>query len=168
MRRLSIVLLLIVVLESLSGCGYYLAGGGPGLIKDRKIAVSMFANRTYQSSLEGKLRLALVNELAGRGNYAETGGNDLVITGEIDSLAIDTAAFSSADKAVLYRVSMTVEMQLAEKGSGKVIWKSSETLRQEYPSAANLALQANARDAALSSLCEKMARTLVNRMSQAF
>jgi outer membrane lipopolysaccharide assembly protein LptE/RlpB len=168
MRRLSLVLLLSALLGLISGCGYYLAGGGSGLIKERKVAVGMFANRTYQSSLEGKLRLALVSELAGRGSYAEEGSNDLAISGEIESLAIDAAAFSSADKAMLYKASMTVRMQLTEKESGKVLWKSSETLQQEYPAGTNLALQRNARDAALSAICEKMARVLVNRMNQAF
>jgi outer membrane lipopolysaccharide assembly protein LptE/RlpB len=168
MRRLLYILLLITLPGMISGCGYYLFGSGASLIKERKVAVSMFANRTYQSSLEGKLRLALVSELAGRGSYAEAENNDLVLTGEIESLAIDAAAFSSADKAMLYRASMTVQVQLAEKESGKVLWKSSETLQQEYPAGTDLALQRNARDAALSSLCEKMARVLVNRMNQAF
>jgi hypothetical protein len=152
----------------LSGCGYTLAGRETGLIKDRRIAVSMFANRTYQPGIEGKLRLALVSELAAGGNQVETSDAELVIAGEIESLTLETAAFSSADKAMLYRAVMTVQMQLAEKKSGKIIWKSSETVRQEYPSSADLALQRNARDAALSTLCEKMARTVVNRMNQAF
>jgi outer membrane lipopolysaccharide assembly protein LptE/RlpB len=168
MRRRLLVLLLSALLGSISGCGYYLAGGGSSLIKERKIAVSMFANRTFQASLEGKLRLALVSELAGRGSYAETGNNDLVMTGEIESLSIDTAAFSATDKAMLYRASMTVQVQLAEKESGTVLWKSSETLQQEYPAGTDLALQRNARDAALTSLCEKMARALVSGMNQAF
>jgi len=157
-----------MVLGMISGCGYSLVGRETGLIGGRKIAVSMFANRTYQANLEGKLRLALVSELAGRGSYAEEGSNDLVISGEIESLAIDASAFSSTDKAMLYKASMTVLMQLTEKESGEVLWKSSETLQQEYPAGTNLALQLNARDAALSALCEQMARVLVNRMNQAF
>ncbi len=160
--------MLAVFLGLISGCGYSLTGKGTGQIKDRKIAVSMFANRTFQSSIEGKLRLALVSELASRGSHAEPGSNDLVMNGEIESLSIDTAAFSSADKAMLYRVSMSVMIQLTENTSGKVIWKSSESLVQEYPAGADLALQRNAHDAALSALCGKMARAVVNRMDQAF
>lgn len=168
MRRLSLVFLSAIVLGMISGCGYTLAGRDTGLIGERKIAVSMFANRTYQPDIEGKLRLALVSELAVRGHLVESSDTDLVITGEIEALSLETAAFSGADKAMLYRAVMTVQMQLAEKKSGKVVWKSSETVSQEYPSSADLALQRNARDAALSSLCEKMARTVVNRMNQAF
>jgi outer membrane lipopolysaccharide assembly protein LptE/RlpB len=167
-HRLSIIILSAIVLGMISGCGYSLAGRESGLIKERTIAVSMFDNRTYQPGIEGKLRLALVNELAAGGNKVEASNPDLVITGEIESLSLETAAFSAADKAMLYRAVMTVRMQLAEKKSGKVIWKSSETLSQEYPSSADLALQRNARDAALSSLCEKMARTVINRMNQTF
>jgi len=168
MRRLSLIILSVMVLGMISGCGYSLVGREIGLIGGRKIAVSMFANRTYQPGLEGKLRLALVNELAAGGNKGEAPDADLVITGEIDSLLLETAAFSAADKAMLYRAVMTVHIQLAENKSGKVIWKSSETVRQEYPSSADLALQRNARDAALSSLCEKTARTVINRMNQTF
>jgi len=152
----------------ISGCGYRLAGRETGLIRERKISVSMFANKTYQPGIEGRLRLALVNELAAGGNQVEVPDSDLVITGEIEALSLETAAFSSADKAMLYRAVMTVRMQLAEMKSGKVIWKSSETVRQEYPSSTDLALQRNARDAALTSICEKMARMVVNRMNQAF
>lgn len=168
MRRLSLVILYAAVLGMISGCGYSLAGRETGLIGERAIAVSMFANRTYQPGVEGKLRLALVSELAAGGNRLVDSDADLVITGEIESLSLETAAFSAADKAVLYRAVMTVRIQLAEKKSGKIIWKSSETASQEYPASADLALQRNARDAALSSLCGKMARTVVNRMNQTF
>ncbi|HXC93391.1 MAG TPA: LPS assembly lipoprotein LptE [Geobacteraceae bacterium] len=168
MQRLSIVILSAIVLGMISGCGYTLAGRESGLIREHKISVSMFANRSYQPGIEGKLRLALVSELAAGGNQVEASDTDFVITGEIESLLLEAAAFSAADKAMLYRAVMTVNMQLAEKANGKVIWKSSETVRQEYPSSADLALQRNARDAALSSLCEKMARIVVNRMNQAF
>lgn len=152
----------------IAGCGYTLAGRETGLISERKIAVSMFANRTYQPGIEGKLRLALVNELAAKGHLVESSDTDIVITGEIEALSLETTAFSGEDKTIMYRAVMTVQMQLTEKKSGKVVWKTSETVRQEYPSSADLALQRNARDAALSSLCEKMARTVVNRMNQAF
>jgi outer membrane lipopolysaccharide assembly protein LptE/RlpB len=168
MRRLSLFILSATVLGMISGCGYSLAGRDTNLIRERTIVVSMFANRSYQPGIEGKLRLALVNELAAGGNKVEASDAELVIDGEIESLSLETAAFSSADKAVLYRAVMTVRIQLAEKKSGKVIWKSSETLSQEYPTSADLALQRNARDAALSSLCEKMARIVVNRMNQTF
>ena len=168
MSRLSIAILSAIVLCMISGCGYTLAGRETGLTRGHRISVSMFANRTYQPGIEGKLRLALVSELAAGGNQVEASDTDLVITGEIESLLLEAAAFSAADKAMLYRAVMTVNMQLAEKASGKVIWKSSETVRQEYPSSADLALQRNARDAALSSLCEKMAQIVVNRMNQSF
>jgi hypothetical protein len=167
-RRLSYVIFSIIVLGMVSGCGYTLAGKGTGLIRGHRIAVDMFANRTYQPGIEGKLRLALVDELAAGGNDIETAGADLVMTGEIESVSLDAAAFSAVDRAMLYRAVLTAQMRLVEKMSGKVVWKSTETVSQEYPSSTDLALQRNARDAALSDICGKMARTVVNRMNQAF
>jgi hypothetical protein len=167
-RRLLLVIFSITVLGVISGCGYTLVGKESGLIRGRRIAVEMFANRTYQPGIEGKLRLALVDELAAGGNNIETAGADLIITGEIESVSLEAAAFSSVDRAMLYRAVMTSQMRLVEKMSGKVIWKSTETVSQEYPSSTDLALQRNARDAALSDICGKMARTAVNRMNQSF
>ncbi len=152
----------------LSGCGYSLATKNTTIPKGKSVAVKMFANRTYQPNIEGDFRRALVNELAARGLVSGNDAADFIISGEIVSLTINTAAFSAVDRAMLYTVVIGINMQLVEKNSGKSVWKGSETISQEYPANTDLALQRNALDAAVLSACTNAAELLVAKMNQSF
>jgi hypothetical protein len=69
---------------------------------------------------------------------------------------------------MMYSIVLTAAVQLSERQSGKVIWKTEETAKQEYPATADLGLQRNSRDAAIRALCSRMANNIVQRMAQAF
>lgn len=152
----------------LYGCGYSLVAGNSTIPQGRSLSVKMFANRTYQPNVEGGFRRALVNELVSRGQIVGAEAADFEISGEIVSLSIDSAAFSAVDRAMIYRVVVEIRMQLAERKHGKVVWKGSEIISREYPAVAELALQRNAREAALSSIWATAAQLLVARMNQSF
>lgn len=168
MKKLLLLLLLSVAVAMLYGCGYSLATRNSTVPAGQSLTVQMFANRTYQANIEGELRRALVNELVSRGQIVSDEVSAFEISGEIVSLSIETAAFSAVDRAMIYRVVVEIRMQLAERQNGKVIWKGSELISQEYPAAADLALQRNAREAALSSICATAAQRLVASMNQSF
>lgn len=128
----------------------------------------MFMNRTFQPNIDAELRQALVGELLSRGEKVVPELADFIISGEIAALKVDPAAFSSVDKAMLYTIVLEVQGELADRRSGKVIWKGSEIIRQVYPANENLALQRNAHSAAVSAVCAKAARLLVVKMNQSF
>ena len=128
----------------------------------------MFANRTYQPNIEAELRLALVNELLSRGETVSVDLPDFVISGEIASLGVSASAFSGSDAVMIYRLVLVVQAQLADRRSGKVVWKGDESIRQEYPVNSDLALQRNAHSAAVSAACARAARLLVVKMNQSF
>lgn len=168
MKRALRLVLFLTFAVFLHGCGYSLAVRNSAIPRGQTVDVRMFANRTYQPNIEGEFRRALVSELAARGHAAGDDTSDYLISGEIASLSIDTAAFSAIDRAMLYRVVVEIQMQLTERKSGKIIWKGSESVRQEYPATVDLALQRNAREAAVTSICAKAAQLLTTRMNQAF
>lgn len=164
------LLLLVIVLLTLSGCGYSAVKRDAGPLDGRSLHVKMFANGGYLPNVEGQLRLALLDELS-RSRAGEQVGEqaaDLTLSGEIESLELENAAFSAADKAMLYRVALTVQAVLTERKSGRVLWKSRETVREVYPASADMALQRNSRDAAVAATCREMARYLVAQMNRAF
>lgn len=161
--------ILVMLAALLSGCGYSLATRSESPLFGRTVSVTMFANRTYQPNIEGELRRALVTEAA-----KETSGQvsaadaDLLLEGEIDSLTLEITSFSAVDIARFYRMVLSLKAQLVDRKSGRIIWKSSETVRQEYPAGKDLALQRNARDAAIQAICQSMARQIVAHINQAF
>lgn len=130
----------------------------------------MFANGSYQPNVDGQLRLALLEEIAnsGVGEQAAEQVADLTLSGEIESLNIENAAFSASDKAMKYRLVLTVQAVLTERRSGKMFWKSREIVREEYPVNADMALQRNSLDAAIAASCREMASRLVTQMNRAF
>jgi hypothetical protein len=151
----------------LTGCGYSLALKN-GLLDGHNVQIGMFANRSYQPDVEAKLRLAMVNELLARGEHPVTAEANLMISGEVEKLVVQTVAYTAADKAGLYRVSMTVAAELFDKKSGKVLWKGGESLSQDFPATLDLALQKNARDAAVAEVCRSISKVLLARMTQSF
>lgn len=161
-------LLLSALAAALWGCGYTLAARSPAVPPGKSADVRLFTNRTYQPGIEGELRRALIGELASKGVGIAGEAADYVIIGEIVSLTTDTSAFSAADRAMVYRLGLEVQLQLSERKSGKTVWKGSEAVRGEYPATADLGLQRNAREAAVSAICARAARLLTERMNQAF
>jgi hypothetical protein len=132
----------------------------------RSLHVALFTNGSYQPDVEGYLRRALVDELAGTASGEQSA--DLLLNGDIESLVIDTAAFSERDRARMYRVSLTVQARVTDRKTGKVLWKTKEIAREEYPANTDMASQRNARDAAIAAVCREMARLLVIQMDRAF
>jgi outer membrane lipopolysaccharide assembly protein LptE/RlpB len=168
MRTARHILLSVLALTTLCGCGYSLASRNTLLPSGQSVAVRQFANRTYQPNIEAEFRRALVSELVARGSNVTDDVTEFVVSGEIVSLATDMSAFSAADKVAYYRVSMEVRLQLVDRRSDTVAWKGSETVVQEYPANTDLALQRNAREAAVTAACARAAQRLVARMNQSF
>ena len=169
MKILRTALFYAVMLSLLAGCGYSLTGRSTPLLQGRSLHLAMFANRTYQPNIEAEFRKALLAELALRGeNIRAEAVADFILTGELDSASVTTTAYSAADKAMMYSLTLTATMQITERQSGRVIWKSADTLKQEYPATADLGLQRNNREAAITALCARMAKNIVQKMDQAF
>lgn len=162
-------LVLAVILLLQTGCGYSLTGRHSSPVSGRSLHVAMFANRTYQPNVDGELRKALLTEIASKtAGIVSENTAELHLTGEIESLTIDSSAFSSQDKAMLYRLAFSVQARLVEARSGKVIWQGKETVIDNYPATADLALQRNSRDAAIKAVCSEMARRLSISVNRAF
>lgn len=169
MKNLRKALSAVILLSLLAGCGYSLAGRTSPLIQGRSLHVALFANRTYQPDIEAEFRKALLGELALRGeNIRPENAAELVISGEVAASSSAITAYSAADKAMMYGLTLTVQVQIAERQSGKVIWKDAETLQQEYPASADIGLQRNSRQAAVTALCARQAKIIAQKMDQAF
>ena len=95
-------------------------------------------------------------------------GPALTLEGEIESFTMEAAAFSSRDTAGYYRIVLSVKAQLVDGKNGRIVWKGGETVRNEYPATADLALQQNARNAAIQAACREMARQILAHINQAF
>ena len=134
---LRVLCILCVLCVAASGCGYALAGRGsflPDYIKT--IGVPTFVNRTTVFNLETMMTQKVRAEFIGRGKYQilpQPTGVDAVLNGEITSVSIVPAAFSTQQIATRYALTMAARIELRDMRENKVLWENpSLFFRQEF------------------------------------
>jgi hypothetical protein len=117
--------LLLAVLMPI-GCGYRFAAGeetaGPAI---RTIFVEVFANKTSEAHAENIFRTAFINRFVQSGRFklgSSRGEADAVCRGTIRSLKASPLAYKASNLAAEERLTITLEISLEERESGRVIW----------------------------------------------
>lgn len=162
-----------------AGCGYSLAGRGsflPSYIQT--IGVPTFANKTTIFNAETVLTEQVRRELIGRGKYKvlpQDSGVDAVLVGEISSITLAPASFTTQQIASRYTLTMTASISLRDLHENKVLWENPGVMfRQDYdaPTGRAGALDISTflgQDAnALDRISSDFARTIVSALLQAF
>src|SRR6266542_4791664 len=126
-----------VLLASLSGCGYSLAGRGSSLPSYvRSIGVPLFINSTPLFDLEQVLTQRVRLEFIGRGTYQvvpDSTGTDVVLTGEITSVALQPTAFNEQQQAARYAITVVIKVEMKDLKQNKTLYENPGlTFRDEY------------------------------------
>ena len=126
--RLSILCGMIAALLTLPACGYSLAGRGsflPTYIK--VIGVPMFVNNTSVYDVEKRITERVRSEFIGRGKYKvepTATGVDGLLTGEISSITLTPAAFTTERQASRYVLTLTARIEFKDMKADKVLWSN--------------------------------------------
>ena len=155
-----------------AGCGYHLAtqGGASPLLSGKRIAIPIFANKSYRPNLESLLTEQVIREFALRSGALVMSSNDadILLNGTVTAYTTVPVSYSSKDKITEYRADITLEATLVERGSRKVLWTGKISDRQEYPAEADISLQMNREVAATREICRKLALKLYLTIGQDF
>jgi hypothetical protein len=162
----------------LQGCGYTLAGHGsflPAYIKT--IGIPVFTNHTTVFNAETLLTDRVRREFIGRGKYTvlpTPDGVDATLTGDITSISVTPASFSTTQLASRYTIAMSVNMQLHDNHSKTLLWENPSLIfRQDYDATSGtgptdpnafFGQEANA----LERVSTDFARTIVSAILEAF
>ncbi|MGQ9630613.1 MAG: LptE family protein [bacterium] len=130
MRR-ALPAIVSIALIFLVGCGYYLVSStGSSVLPPniKRIAVSLFTNRTYRYGAEEVLTNAVISELIARKMSIVGPRNaDAILEGEI--IEITSPELVSEDKATgekKYKVTMRVSVRLRDLASDEIVWRLDE------------------------------------------
>lgn len=168
----------LLLLGSLTSCGYTLAGRGSSLPANvRVIGIPLFVNSTPIFDLEQILTQRVRLEFIGRGKYQvvpEATGTDAVLTGEITSVALQPTAFNAQQQASRYAITVVVKVKLQDLKQDKTLYENPGlSFRDEYE-VTNAASSADAgqflgqNKDALDRLSTDFARSVVSTILEAF
>lgn len=141
------------------------------------IGIPTFANRTTVFNIETTLTQKVRSEFIGRGKYTvlpQATDVDALLVGEISSVNIQPASFSTTQLASRYVITMTARVELRDARANKVLWENpSLVFRQEYEATSGTsAVDANAffgHDVnALERISTEFAQTIVSAILEAF
>jgi hypothetical protein len=141
-----------------SSCGYALAG-------------------TTIFNLETMLTEKVRAEFIGRGKYQilpESTGVDALLTGEVTSVSLVPASFTTEQLASRYALTMTARIELRDIKENKILWENPSLMfRQEYEAtsgtgAADPAAFFQQNTNALERMSTEFARTIVSAILEAF
>jgi hypothetical protein len=132
------LVLVLWLAAALSGCGYRPVGAEPSTITSQgapTLAIPPFANRSTEVGLEAIMSNALIESFVQtKAVHVRPGAKDadLVLEGTVRSLDNASVAFQDVTRSTVRRVTMRVELVLRQRRGGKIIWKDSEILQEDY------------------------------------
>jgi hypothetical protein len=126
----------MLLLLTLAGCGYRPVGSGTLAPGERpSIAIPLFGNRSTEVGLESVFANAFVETFSQSGALRVTPRPeeaDLVLEGKVASLELSSVAFFDIDRSLVRRVTIQVELSLKNRKTGKIVWKNTEVLTDDY------------------------------------
>lgn len=124
------------ILLTLLGCGYRPVGAEPATPQGPPtLAIPLFANRSTEVGLEAVMAKALINAFSqSRAVRVTTRSQeaDLVLEGKVQSLDQSSVAFYDVQRSLVRRITLRVELNLRQGRGGKVLWKDSLVLQEDY------------------------------------
>jgi outer membrane lipopolysaccharide assembly protein LptE/RlpB len=169
------VVLLILAVISVAGCGYRLRGTGnlrdvlPAYVK--KICVPLFKNDTTRFELDKKLTEGVIDEFVSRGKVeitSDAASADATLTGEILRFVAAPSGFSAQGSADHYTIYVVASVVLTDMKNKKVIYSNpSYVYNEDYEVPQGKDFE-SVETEALKKIAVKFARNLVLTILEGF
>jgi outer membrane lipopolysaccharide assembly protein LptE/RlpB len=160
-----------LLLLSIAGCGYHLPGRGDLPAEIRTVYVDYFSNATLEPFLEREVTTSVIDRLA-RSRLldmaAQRQGADAVLSGAIVSYGTTPVSYDRNDIVQEFRAAMTLQATLRDAVDGRVLWRGNVTWSEDFPAAADKAMQYSQEAAARQVISDRIAGELLVRIAEGF
>lgn len=155
----------------LAGCGYHRSGKGEALEGVERLYIEFFGNRSYEPFLENEITNAVTERFLRTRNWKlveDPKVADAVFSGFVSDYKNAAVSFDSGDRVRSYRAELTVTAILKKSSDGRVLWKGSQSLRKDYSTSSDKAVQEVSESAAIKELCQRIADDFLARVTISF
>jgi outer membrane lipopolysaccharide assembly protein LptE/RlpB len=167
---LKAISLALLAAALLAGCGYRPVTLRGPLAGADGVNVVLFQNKSYRPGVPGVLARNLVDQLALRTGGRVLPGDQaqLELTGTVLSYLTIPISYSAQDTIKEYKSVLAVQAVLKERQTQKVLWKGDLTEEQAFPVNTTIALQQNAEEAAIASICRRLSEEIWQKIGEQF
>jgi len=131
------------------------------------LAIPLFANRSTEIGLEAILASALINGFAKTKAVKVIPGDkaaDLVLEGKVRSVDNASVAYFDVTRSTVRRITVRVDLELKKGESGKVLWKDTQVLQEDYVVDPNYHVGEATKSEGLGRAAETMARKVIDKV----
>lgn len=164
--------LLLFFCLMMNGCGYQLTNSASGLYHaGQQIWVPFIGNESVSSSAQTVLRRALYDEchaLRGLTPSENESAADLKVKGKLLSYGSVALAYNATDQVRVWRLNISVELELYRRGETVPLWKGLLNAEKDYRASDNLALQRNAEESALEGAGRIIAQKFISAAERSY
>lgn len=163
--------LLILVLLSVTGCGYQLSGRAGAIPRSlQRVAVPMFGNATTEPGLEHLVTAAVRTQLQrdGRARLGTEASATAQLRGEVRNYQLQLLANDRDDFALEYRVAVDVHVTVEDLQRGQTILNQTLAITSEYVVSAQIVPTDIARDRARLALARDAGERVVSLLLDRF
>lgn len=163
-----------VLLLTLAGCGYRVAGRASRLPASlHTIAVPVLENRTSRYRIEDRLTNAIIHEFLARTKYrvvSDPAAGDAVLRGEITSLETSALTFDpNTGRATTMLVTVRMKLRLEDRNRKSVLYRNDDFLfREPYEISTDVSSFFEEQDPALARMARDFAARLVAEVLENF
>jgi outer membrane lipopolysaccharide assembly protein LptE/RlpB len=165
-KTLYFTCLLAVAVFAATGCGYHLAGrGNPLLDGITTIAVPYFKNETFEAGADAIFTGTFADQFIQnkRLRVVRIDSADVILRGTIKTIREEVISYNKNDKAMEYRVYVTLDLSLEKRDTGEILWKRKRLKHnEEYQVSNEIMVTESDKKIAL----EKVARDLAKRVEE--
>lgn len=164
-------LLLIIVVMSVTGCGYQLSGQAGAVPRSlQRVAVPMFNNATTVPGLEHLVTAAVRTQLQrdGRARLGTETSATAQLRGEVRNYQLQLLANNRDDFALEYRVAVDVHVTVEDLQRGQTIFNQTLAVTSEYVVSEQIVPTDIARDRAILALARDAGERVVSLLLDRF
>ena len=118
-----------------SACGYHFSGVTSLPQGIDSVSFAEFSNHTLETGVEKELQWAIEREFRTHRNIRITDIGEGVVSVQLQRLDLRPFSFDRRDQVLEYEMVLALDIQLTDRGSGKVLWQANDLQVTEYYSA---------------------------------
>ena len=160
--------LAILLLFALAGCGYHAVGSQPQLTEATpSIAIPLFANRSTEIGAESILANALLQAFSQTKAVRVTTrpqDAEMVLEGKVSYLENSSVAYNDIQRSSVRRVTIKVDLNLKRRDSGKILWKDTMVIQDDYVVDPNYQIGETLKDQGIRRAAASLAQKVLDKV----